>query len=105
MAMFTWRVTPDDGEPYIVRAGTRDVLAWEKDKPGRSAQQLTDDFHVQDAYWLAHRAARRAGQFDGTRREFEESVELETAIETTVPAGETDDGDAEDDADPIRPAR
>ena len=96
MAMFSWRVIPDSGEPYIVHAGTRDVLAWEKEKAGRSAQQLTDNFHVQHAYWLAHRAAKRAGLFDGTRQEFEEAVDLETAFEVAVPA----DGDDEDSADP-----
>lgn len=95
-AMFSWRVIPDEGEPYIVRAGTRDVLAWEKDKPGRSAQQLTDNFHVQNAYWLAYRAAKRVGLFDGTRQEFEQSVDLETALEEAADGGEN----SEDGADP-----
>jgi hypothetical protein len=101
MSMFMWRVLPDDGEPYIVKAGTRDVLAWEKEKPGRSAQQLNDNFHVANAYWLAHRAATRAGKFTGTRQEFEESVDLESAVVAAGPAG----GDSEEDgADPTLPA-
>jgi len=89
MPLYTWRVTPDDGEPYIVNAGTRDVLAWENDKPGRSAQRLNDNFHVKDAYWLAHCAAKRQGLFSGTRQEFEASVELESG--TLVEAPDTDD--------------
>lgn len=96
MAMFTWRVIPDEGEPYIVKAGTRDVLAWEKEKAGRSAQQLTDNFHVTHAYWLAHRAAKRAGLFDGDRPSFEASVDLETAFEVTEPAVEDSDEDGPD---------
>jgi hypothetical protein len=100
MAMFTWRVIPDDGDPYIVEAGTRDVLAWEKERPGRSAQQLQDNFQVSNAYWLAHRAAVRGGHFNGSRKEFEESVDLEAGTMVAVP----DDSDDEDGGDPTRPA-
>ena len=92
--MFTWRVTPDGGEPYIVEAGTRDVLAWEKAKPGRSAQQLQDNFHVANAYWLAHRAAVRQGLFSGSREQFEETCELETGVAVEAAA------DGEDGSDP-----
>lgn len=95
MALYSWRVTPDSGEPYIVEAGTRDVLAWEREKPGRAAQQLQDNFQVANAYWLAYRAAVRAGQFSGSRKEFEESVELETGV---APA--SDDGSDDDGSDP-----
>jgi hypothetical protein len=99
MSMFMWRVVPDEGDPYIVKAGTRDVLAWEKERPGRSAQQLQDNFHVSNAYWLAHRAATRAGHFNGTRKDFEESVDLESA------AFVEDTGDSDEDgADPTQPA-
>lgn len=92
MAMFVWRVTPDEGEPYVVEAGTRDVLAWERAQPGRSAQQLQDDFHVANAYWLAHRAATRAGRFSGSLREFESSVDLESGTVVEVPAEGDGDG-------------
>lgn len=94
--MFIWRVVPDEGEPYVVEAGTRDVLAWEKERPGRSAQQLQDDFHVQNAYWLAHRAAVRKGLFSGSRSDFEASVDLESGVLVDVPV----DSDAGDGADP-----
>lgn len=95
MALYTWRVTPDEGEPYIVNAGTRDVLAWEKFKPGNSAQRLQENFHVGDAYWLAHHAAKRQGLFSGTRQEFEASVELESGQLVEVP-----DDDGDDSGDP-----
>jgi hypothetical protein len=98
MAMFVWRVIPDDGEPYVVEAGTRDVLAWEKERTGRSAQQLQDNFHVSNAYWLAHRAATRKGLFSGSRQQFEDSVDLESG--TLVEVADTDD---EDSADPTHP--
>ena len=100
MSLFIWRVTPDDGEPYIVKAGSRDLLAWEKQKPGRSAQQMQENFHIRDAYWLAHRAATRAGRFDGTVKEFEESVDLESGTWVTDTDGDSD----EDGADPTLPA-
>lgn len=94
-AMFTWRVIPDSGDPYIVEAGTRDVLAWERAKTGRSAQQLQDNFQVANAYWLAHRAAVRAGLFTGKLQDFEESVDLETGIAVAVDDGD-EDGDGPD---------
>jgi hypothetical protein len=94
--MFSWRVTPDGGEPYIVEAGTRDVLAWER-ATGGSAQQLQEKFHVANAYWLAHRAAVRAGQFSGSRKEFEQSVDLETGVAAV--AAEDDDGSDDDGSD------
>jgi hypothetical protein len=98
MSMFVWRVVPDEGEPYIVEAGTRDVLAWENERKGRSAQQLQDNFHVSNAYWLAHRAATRKGLFSGSRQEFEESVDLESGALVEVT------GSDEDGADPTHPA-
>jgi hypothetical protein len=102
MSMFIWRVTPDEGEPYIVKAGTRDVLAWEREpgNPGRSAQQLQDNFHVANAYWLAHRAAVRAGKFTGSRKEFEASVDLESGSLVEVPAAADGDSDGGDSGDP-----
>ena len=103
MPMFTWRVVPDEGAPYVVEAGSRDVLAWERDQVGRSAQQLNDDFHVGDAYWLAHRAAKRAGLFDGTRAEFEASVDLESGTAVRRAAASDNPSD-EDGPDPTRPA-
>ncbi len=98
MSMFIWRVTPDEGEPYIVKAGTRDVLAWEREpgNPGRSAQQLQDNFHVANAYWLAHRAAVRAGRFSGPLKDFEASVDLESGSYVEVADGDDDDGDSPD---------
>ena len=91
MAMFSWRVTPDQGEPYVVEAGTRDVLAWER-ATGGSAQQLQDTFKVENAYWLAHRAAVRTGQFSGSRKEFEASVDIETGVVAADDDGSDDDG-------------
>lgn len=97
--MFSWRVTPDVGEPYTVEAGTRDVLAWER-ATGGSAQRLQDEFHVANAYWLAHRAATRAGLFSGSRKEFEQSVDLETGVPATADDGSDDAGGDDDGSDP-----
>lgn len=99
-AMFVYRLTPDDGKPFVVGVGSRDVLAWERDKPGRAAAELSDKIAVGNAYWLAHRAAKRLGLYDGDRKRFEETHELEGATEKELAefrgeAGE-DDGDGGD---------
>lgn len=110
--MYHFKITPDEGASYTVTAGTRDVLAWERARPGRSAQQLVENFHIGDAYWLAHRAAVRAGLFDGDRKTFEATCEIQQGVEVTVPAeGEDAEGEdaggedyGADDSDPTRPA-
>lgn len=73
-----WTAIPDDGKPFAVTATSRDILRWEKAKPGRSITQLVGgEPRMADAYSLAHTAAVRAGDFTGSLAQFEDSVDLD----------------------------
>ena len=98
--MYDFQITPDDAAPYQLTARMRDVLAWERANPGRSAQQLTEDTRLSDIYWIAHHAAKRQGLYAGTRQEFEDSCDVAMATRVLV-ASEDTDGDG---ADPTQPA-
>ena len=77
--MYPFIVKPDNGEPYEVTAGPRDILVWEKTTRGKSfGGDLMDVKALQltDMYKLAWIASRRLGLFAGTLQEFEESVDL-----------------------------
>lgn len=100
--MYTFQITPDDGEQYEVVARMRDVLAWEKGNPGRAAQELSERVQLKDLYWIAHHAAKRQGLFTGTRQDFENTCDVVMGVQISVPsAAEDADGDG---ADPTRPA-
>jgi len=99
--MMNFQITPDNGEPYKLEAGSRDVLLWEKAGKGRAFSQLrTESMRMQDLYGLAYHAARRQGYFAGTLAEWEESVEImpvkdddEDEEGNTVDPTQTDRGD------------
>lgn len=98
-AMFVFKLTPDDGAPFVVGVGSRDVLAWEKANPGRKAEELSET-SATNSYWLAHRAAKRLGLVECDRKTFEETHELEGSTEQALAEfrGEStdDDGDGSD---------
>ncbi|MDG4790372.1 hypothetical protein O7626_31385 [Micromonospora sp. WMMD1102] len=77
--MFTFQVTPDNGEPYKVTAGSRDILHWEKTTKGKSVGALSEpeNFLMTDMFKLAWIAARRASLFAGRLDEFEAAHEVE----------------------------
>lgn len=94
-----WTAVPDDGEPFAVTATSRDILRWEKAKPGRSITQLVGgEPRMADAYSLAHTAAVRAGDFTGSLAQFEDSVDLDGR----EPEDEDDDA-AADEEGPTQP--
>lgn len=76
--MFTFDITPDDGEPYRVKASSRDVLTWEKALKGRSFGELAENPTMEGMYGLAYAAARRQGLCHAslTLQQFETSVDL-----------------------------
>lgn len=95
MSMMTFQITPDEGEPFRVVAGSRDVLAWEKAGKGRSFGQLSPEtLHMMDLYGLSYFAARRQGLFVGTQQEWESSVDL-------MPIGD----DKEDEGEGVDPTQ
>lgn len=90
--MFNFRVAPDQGEPFNVTAGSRDVLAWEKAGPGRSVSAVLENPTLTAFYGLAYAAAHRQRLFTGTQAEFEATCDLtrsvvdEEASDPTPPA-------------------
>lgn len=93
--MFTFKVVPEDGDPFIVKAGTRDVLSWEKTTKGnKSYAQLMAEPNLVDYYKICHIAAWRQQLFTGTLQEFEKTHEIDLAIgedEIEEPADEEPD--------------
>lgn len=74
--MFTFRISPDGGETWELRAGTRDVAAWERAGKDNSLANLERDLKISDLYWIAFLAAKRQGLYTGTQSDFEASVDL-----------------------------
>lgn len=75
--MFLFKLTPEGGDLFEVRATTRDVLVWEKTGRDRSLTKLMDNLRVSDMYEIAYVSAKRQGMWDGTRAEFEERIDLD----------------------------
>lgn len=74
--MFTFTVTPDDGEPYKLVAKHRDVLKWERAGKG-TLNGFRENPSLMAISEIAHIAARRQQMFTGTLQEFEDSVDLD----------------------------
>ncbi len=74
--MFTFSVRPDDGEEFRVTATSRDIVVWEKTAQGRTFADLAKAA-MSDFYGSAYIAARRQGLFEGTRKDFDASVDLD----------------------------
>jgi len=72
-----FKVTPDEGEPYELTAGSRDVYAWEKTGRDRSITQFADGVSVVAGYEVAHLAAVRQGRYVGALADFVAGHELE----------------------------
>lgn len=91
--MWTFKVIPDDGEPFEVTSGSRDVLAWER-KTKLTARHLLDKMPMVELYKIAHLAATRQGLYDGDYAEFESTCDIDV---------KDDDDDGDGPADPTRP--
>lgn len=98
--MYKFKVSPDDDKSYTVVSNNRDVLAWERQKPTRAAQQLSENVHLADLYWIAHRAAKRQGLYGGTLKDFEETCD----VDVLGPADDDED-EAGDGSDPTQSDR
>jgi hypothetical protein len=75
--MMEVRVVPDSGEPYVLKIGSRDVVAWEKIDRRNTMTRLDSDPKMADIYSVSHLAAKRRGLFTGTLAEWETAVDLE----------------------------
>lgn len=75
--MISFKVVPDDAEPYEVTAGSRDIAHWEKTTKGAALIQLKEGLRITDLYKIAWIAARRKSLFAGELAEFEKTCEIE----------------------------
>jgi hypothetical protein len=75
--VFTFTLTPDDGEPFQVKATSRDVLVWERTTKGASLSSLLENRRMADLYRIAHAAGRRTGMVTVEAAEFERTHDLE----------------------------
>jgi len=83
----------DHGNRLVANADSRDILKWEREKTGRTAAKLASNAAMEDFYSLAHCAARRTGDYDGSLRQFEDGYHL-VRVEEIVDddTGEVDEG-------------
>lgn len=78
--MFTFRVRPDGGDEFEVKASTRDVLTWEKTTKGnKSYVDLLREPNLVDYYKICHLAAWRQQLFTGSLKEFEDQHDIDLA--------------------------
>ncbi len=77
--MITFEYQPDGGEPFTLRADSRDVIAWERRKPGRHLGMIEATPRMQDLSELAWLTARRLKQWGGDLAEFQDTVAVNTA--------------------------
>ena len=83
--MITFKVAPDEGEPFTMVARMRDVLVWEEAGPNRAAADITSRPKLSDLYSVAHIAARRQGLVDCSLKDFKAGYDV-----ATVPDEEPD---------------
>src|SRR5689334_8773939 len=97
--MFTFKCSPDGGEPFTVRTGSRAITAWEnapgqpKSAPRRSISTLAENARMTDLTDLAWFAASRAGLTPLDIREWRDQVDIDVEKDE-------DDEDDEGDLDP-----
>lgn len=93
--MFTFKVLPDDGEPFDVVARSRDISLWERTHKGRTLKGLEASFSMAMMEELAVVAARRQNLYTGNLVEFRDTCDFE------VEQDEAEEGD--EGLDPTRP--
>ena len=115
--MFELMIQPDDGEPFEVSAGMRDVRLWEKTHPKRGLGQLQDGAGISAVllFEIAYSACRRQKRIPAelTEDEFCEAYEIDVetpqekaarlraqALRDDLLAVDEDDEDVPNDLDP-----
>jgi hypothetical protein len=75
--MMDFTVTPDGGDPYEVKATSRDVLVWERTNRAKKVfSTLMEQLSMVDLYHLCWIACRRLGLFSGDLATFEQTCEV-----------------------------
>lgn len=87
--MINFKLMPDDSEPFVVVADSRDVIQWEVRGKGRHLGQIQQTPRMSDLSELAWLACQRRKLWTGDLADFRAQVAV-------VPTGEQDD-DADGD--------
>lgn len=74
--MFTFTVTPDQGEPFEVKAGSRDIVRWEGKSRNNSVGSLSDNLRMTDLTDLCWYACERQGLTELDRPTFALNVDI-----------------------------
>ncbi len=85
--MISYRLTPEDGEPFQITADSRDVIAWESRKAGRHLGMIQATPRMTDLAELAWLAATRQKRWTGDLSDFRTGV-------VVLPLGEQDTDEA-----------
>lgn len=75
--MISFEVKPDHGDKYVLTAGSRDILMWERTTKGRTFSSLAEGVAMVDIYRIAFLAAKRQELWDGKEVDFEATHEIE----------------------------
>lgn len=65
MSLIIFTVTPDDGEPFEVEAGSRDIARWESSGRNRTLSSWQQNPNMTEMYrvcWIAMERLERAGK-------------------------------------------
>lgn len=76
--MIHFKYEPDGGDAFDLHADSRDVIAWERRKPGRHLGMLEATPRMQDLSELAWLTARRLKHWGDDLAEFQDSVAVST---------------------------
>lgn len=87
--MFTFKVLPDDGEPFEVVATSRDVAHWERTGKGRSIGQIESNPRMSDLEEVAYLAVTRRGRDHGSLADFRASCDIELIPKDDDEVGDT----------------
>lgn len=90
--MFTFDVTPDQGDAFQVEATSRDVFLWERVHKDNSLKRLESNLRMTDMYSLCHVAAKRQGKFEGSLSDFVDAHDIQPVTDDEEAAGPTNPG-------------
>jgi hypothetical protein len=74
--VISFKLQPDGGDEFEVKAQTRDILNWEKTTKGASFGQLAEDMKLEHMYKIAYIAGKRLGLVEGGLADFEATHDL-----------------------------
>ena len=74
--MIKFRIKPDGLDEFLVTAESRDIHRWELVTKGVTFQGLMESMSMIHMYRIAYFACKRQGLFEGTEKDFTETVDI-----------------------------